>query len=306
MHVKTVMSGVVFQIRNESGNVYDRQRFDPSAMVQQACIADYSVGFQWVQRAQRFREKMVLMSDTSEIEELLDVVVTQAMHAFSMQQNLLSKGNRSDQYAFDLAVDHEIIGRLQAAGLGILSEEAGELDLDNSLIAVVDPIDGSTNASRGLPWFATSICVVDADGPLTSIVANHATGDRFTAQRGAGAFCNGVPLQPASDEVGREIVGINGVPPSPGPWWQFRTFGAAALDLCAVAAGMLDGFVDLDNEAHGVWDYLGAFLVCQEAGLVMVDAFERPLVVLEHAARRTPVVASGERLQSALLDYRKS
>ena len=246
------------------------------------------------------------MPDISEIDELLDFVVSQAIDTFSVQRNLFAKGDRSDQYAFDIAVDEEIIERLSAAGLGVLSEEAGELDLDRPLVAVVDPIDGSTNASRGLPWFATSICVVDDDGPLASIVANHATGDRFTAQRAIGAFRNGVRLTTASVEAGREIVGVNGAPAAPGPWWQFRTFGAAALDLCAVAAGMFDGFIDLDEDAHGVWDYLGAFLICQEVGLTVVDAFERPLVVREHAARRTPVVANSDELQTALLNYRSS
>jgi fructose-1,6-bisphosphatase/inositol monophosphatase family enzyme len=80
--------------------------------------------------------------------------------------------------------------------------------------------------------------------------------------------------------------------------------GASALDICAVASGTFDGFVDMSPDAHGVWDYLGAALVVREAGGAVVDAFGRDLTVLDHAARRTPVAASGAGLLGELLDRR--
>ena len=68
--------------------------------------------------------------------------------------------------------------------------------------------------------------------------------------------------------------------------------GAVALDLCAVAEGTLDGYVDASGpSAHGAWDYLGGALVCAEAGAVVADALGRDLNVLDPAARRTPVAA---------------
>ena len=74
--------------------------------------------------------------------------------------------------------------------------------------------------------------------------------------------------------------------------------GASALDISAVASGSFDGFVDMSPDAHGVWDYLGALLVVGEAGGAVADAFGRDLIVLDPAARRTPIAASS----SALLD----
>ena len=81
--------------------------------------------------------------------------------------------------------------------------------------------------------------------------------------------------------------------------------GASALDICAVASGSFDGFVDMSRDAHGVWDYLGALLVVEEAGGVVVDALGRDLVVLDHEVRRTPVAATNELLLGDLLRHRQ-
>ena len=66
--------------------------------------------------------------------------------------------------------------------------------------------------------------------------------------------------------LSESVVAINGLPSSNPGWAQFRCFGAAALDLCAVADGRFDAFVDFDHEALGPWDYLGGMLVCRVIG----------------------------------------
>ncbi len=179
---------------------------------------------------------------------------------------------------------------------------------------VIDPVDGSTNASRGVPWFATALCLVDDAGPAVALVANQASGDRFAAVRGEGAWrgrgraagpAGAVLRSSGCDRLDEAIIGISGAPLG-GGWAQFRSLGASALDLCLVAAGTLDGFVDMSPEAHGVWDYLGAALICGEAGVPIVDADGRDLVVLDHAARRTPVAAATPALLEALLAIRRS
>jgi fructose-1,6-bisphosphatase/inositol monophosphatase family enzyme len=101
------------------------------------------------------------------------------------------------------------------------------------------------------------------------------------------------------------VVGISAAPPPAPGWWQFRALGASALDLCLVAAGVLDGFVDCGVDQHGPWDYLGGMLLCQEAGAVVSDAHDRDLVVLEHDARRTPVAGASAPLHGALRDVRR-
>lgn len=215
-------------------------------------------------------------------------------------------GARVGQYLSDLAADEVAVEILDAGGVGVLSEESGARRLDRDVVVVVDPLDGSTNASRGIPWFATSLCAVDADGPRAALVVDLPHGRTYTAVRGGGAAVDGVPLQHSGCEhAGDALVAISGLPAEPLGWRQFRTLGAAALDLCAVAEGTLDAFVDCSPSAHGVWDYLGGALVCAEAGAVVTDAYGRDLTVVDHAARRTPVAAATPALLDALVAARQ-
>lgn len=210
-------------------------------------------------------------------------------------------GTRAGQYRSDLAADAAAVAVLHAAGLGVLSEESGLHDPDRALLAVVDPLDGSTNAARRIPWYATSICVLDADGPRASVVVNQASGIRYEAFRGGGARRDGVPIGPSSCEtLADAVVGINGMPPRHLGWRQFRALGAAALDLCAVADGTLDGYVDCVVDSHGPWDYLGGVLVCREAGAGVTDSGGRPLAVRGHDDRRSPVAAATPALLAEL------
>src|SRR5882672_6405967 len=100
-------------------------------------------------------------------------------------------GARPGQYRTDVVADAAAVAVLTDAGLGVLSEESGLHHDDRPLLAVLDPVDGSTNASRSLPWYATSVCVLDVDGPRVALVVNQATGERFDAVRGHGARCDG-------------------------------------------------------------------------------------------------------------------
>jgi fructose-1,6-bisphosphatase/inositol monophosphatase family enzyme len=240
---------------------------------------------------------------TSDRLSLLHEVADAVADAFDGVIDFGPSGVREGQYALDLAADEAALAVLRRAGLGVLSEESGFTPGDDpGVYVVVDPIDGSTNASRGVPWFATSLCLVDADGPAAALVANQASGVRYWATRGGGAWCDGQRLHASGcDLLHTAIVGINGVaPPDPG-WAQYRALGAAALDLCLVAAGTLDGFVDYAG-ALGPWDYLGGMLVCHEAGAVVVDGEGRDLLTADHHARRRPVAAATPELLRRLLD----
>ena len=238
-------------------------------------------------------------------------------------------GLRRDQYVPDLVADEAVLGVLGDAGIRVLSEESGleaerpglgperpglgperpgerseqEREAERSeqereapdpgagLVAVVDPLDGSTNASLRLPWFATSLCVVDDEGPWVAVVHDHPGNRRYTAIRGRGAILDGAALAPPpAVEFSEAIVAVNGVPPASAGWWQFRTMGSCALELCAVADGRFAGSVDFADSLH-VWDYLGAMLVCNEVGVDVVDADGRELAVIDHKARRSPVAA---------------
>jgi fructose-1,6-bisphosphatase/inositol monophosphatase family enzyme len=161
------------------------------------------------------------------------------------------------------------------------------------------------------------MCLVDSDGPRVALVANQASGQRFWAIRGAGAWtAAGVSARDRGDgetalrpslprPAGEAVIGISGRPGGDYGWWQFRALGASALDLCLVASGGLDGYVDMSTDAHGVWDYLAGTLICREAGALVVDALGRELTVLDHEARRTPVAATTPELLDHLVAIRR-
>ncbi len=202
-------------------------------------------------------------------------------------------GQREGQYRLDLRADAAALEVLRRAGVGVLSEESGLETGASQEWVIVDPVDGSTNADRGIPWFATSLCLVDRDGPAAALVVNQASDVRYSAERGQGAWRDGRRLTGSGCRgPERAVVGVNGLPSRSLGTWQMRMLGAAALDLCLVADGTLDGYVDCAADAHGVWDYAGAALVCSEAGVPVVDLLDRPLIELDHRVRRTPLAAA--------------
>jgi fructose-1,6-bisphosphatase/inositol monophosphatase family enzyme len=229
----------------------------------------------------------------SDVIEVLDRVVSEVRRGLDPLDDWGLAGTRAGQYRSDLVADRIALEILDRAGFGVVSEESGVHNVNRDILVVVDPVDGSTNASRGLPWWATSLCALDASGPLAAVVANQATGVRWEAVRGGGARCEGRPVTPtAARHIGESIVAFSGYPARYLGWSQFRSLGAAALDLCAVASGSLDAFVDCGATSLAPWDYLGGMLICQEAGAAVGEAFGRELVVREFGPRRTIVAAA--------------
>jgi fructose-1,6-bisphosphatase/inositol monophosphatase family enzyme len=242
-----------------------------------------------------------------QLVELLHETALAVCQALERLDDWGLSGARAGQHRSDLAADAAALEVLVAADVGVLSEESGLHAPDRDVMVVVDPLDGSTNADRGIPWFATSLCAVDRDGPRVALVVDLPHGRTFTAIRGGGASVDGVPLEPTRcTSVAAAVVGISGLPPEALGWSQFRALGAIALDLCAVAEGTLDGYVDASTpSAHGAWDYLGGALVCAEAGARVADALGRDLTVLDPTARRTPVAAATPELLDALVAARR-
>ena len=137
-------------------------------------------------------------------------------------------------------------------------------------------------------------------------MVDQAVGTRWWAVRGQGAFRDGTALtRPPVTGWNSALVAVSGRPPDGAGWGQFRSFGASAIDICYVADGTVDAFIDMSPSAHGVWDYAAAFLICREVGVRVEDAQGRELIVLDHSARRTPVAASNEIFNEALATRHK-
>jgi myo-inositol-1(or 4)-monophosphatase len=143
---------------------------------------------------------------------------------------------------------------------------------------VFDPIDGTTNFAHGLPIFCASLAL-EVDGVAeVAAVYDPSRRELFTAERGAGAYLNGRPVHVSSavnlvdavlvtgfpyDVHARveEIVGLFGA--FVGRARAVRRLGSAAIDLCYVAAGRMDGFWEMDLKP---WDIAGGALLVEEAG----------------------------------------
>jgi fructose-1,6-bisphosphatase/inositol monophosphatase family enzyme len=215
-------------------------------------------------------------------------------------------GIRHTQYSVDVRADNAALAVLHEAGCAVLSEESqitGQWG-DDDILVVMDPLDGSTNASRGVPWFATALCALDKNGMRASLVVNQASGkDRYWATQGGGAFHNGKQMHPSACSTLKEaVVGVSGLASFRPQWSQFRALGAAALDICLVAQGVLDGWVDFHS--HGVWDYLASILICQEAGVATSEHQDRELLVTQYDQKRTPIVAATPALLAQLREVR--
>jgi len=241
--------------------------------------------------------------DDATLLEVLHATATAIAEVLGELDDWGLAGTIDGQYHHDLAADIAGLAVLEAAGVGVLSEESGTSDLSRDLVVVIDPVDGSTNASHGIPWYATSLCAMDADGPRAALVVNQASGVRFEAVRGGGARKDGVAISPSRcDRLEDAIVAFSGYPDRHYGWRQYRCLGAAALDLCAVAEGVLDGYAVVGGSELGSWDYLGGMLVCTEAGAVVGEASGQDLVTLSHSERRAPFAAATPALLAQFMD----
>ena len=183
--------------------------------------------------------------------------------------------------AIDAAAEQAILPHF--AGNKIVSEEVG-IHGDGPFTIVVDPIDGSLNAKRGIPFFSISIAVADGDtmdDVLFGYVFDFGSREEWTATRGGGAFLNGAPLvETPKDEL--EILSFEATTTAyvtehaaafRGVAHRLRIMGSLALSLCHLAAGRVDGVVSLKG-ARSV-DIAAAQLLVRERGFP-IELFEDP------------------------------
>jgi myo-inositol-1(or 4)-monophosphatase len=184
-----------------------------------------------------------------------------------------------DTTAVDAAAERVILARLDKVfgDATIVSEELGERPGPGPLRVVVDPIDGSLNAKRGIPFFAVSIAVAEGaamDDVVFGYVHDLGTGEEWTARRGGGAFLDGRRLggeRPKDEieilafEATRTALVVEHAASVAGLAHRLRIMGSLALSLCHLAAGRLDGVCSL-KPARSV-DIAAAQLLVRECGL---------------------------------------
>jgi fructose-1,6-bisphosphatase/inositol monophosphatase family enzyme len=233
-------------------------------------------------------------SDPKELLEVSNRAADAVLDALSRHRSSGLTGSREGQYSFDVVADDAASAVLHAAGLAVFSEESG-LTGSGALTAVLDPVDGSTNYSRGLPFSACSIAIADGEGVLTALVVDLSLGTRYHALRGGGSFVNGKKLERVHH--GQKVLASAGLPVTPGPFAQQRSLGACALECCLVATGALDGYAQIGQGRVHPWDYLAGLLILTEVGGAALELDGLPLFALDARPRRLIVAASPERCE---------
>jgi myo-inositol-1(or 4)-monophosphatase len=161
----------------------------------------------------------------------------------------------------------------------VLAEElGGSRELSSTPCWVFDPIDGTTNFAHGLPIFCSSVALEIGDEAQVAAVYDPTRRELFSAQRGGGAFLNGRPIRVSRAPTLVDAVLVTGFPYDVharvseivglfaafvGRARAVRRLGSAAIDLCYVAAGRMDGFWEMDLKP---WDIAGGALLVTEAG----------------------------------------
>lgn len=183
-----------------------------------------------------------------------------------------------DTTAIDGAVEAAVVARLDASGeeFTLVSEELGRRGDGSGTWVVLDPIDGSINAKRGLPFFSLSIAIAEGgtmDDVTFGYVYDFGTSEEWTAERGGGAHLNGAPLlgEPPKDaieilvmEATRTELVARHTPALVGLAHRLRIFGSLAISLCHLADGRVDAVCSL-KPARSV-DIAAAQLLVRERG----------------------------------------
>lgn len=168
----------------------------------------------------------------------------------------------------------------------LISEESGEKRLGSHprFIILCDPLDGSHNAWRGIPFFSISLALLDLEGRFKDVrfgyVKNLLTQDAFYAERGRGAYRNGDRLEPSALDLGIDTIAIES-PSTPflaktasslqGEGRKIRILGCASLSLCLVASGAFSSVVvGAPGGARSI-DTAAAYFIAKEAGCIVTD-----------------------------------
>ena len=186
-------------------------------------------------------------------------------------------GVRATQYHLDLVADEVALRVLGGAGFRIVSEESGVTG-SGEFTVVVDPIDGSTNCDRGVPFYATSLAVLRGEELVAGLVMNQADGTIFEAQKASGATRDGQPIRVSGQKsVHESIMSFSGLPSRHLGWSQNRSMGAASIEICLVADGSFDVYGVASRSSLNPWDYLAGLLILREAGGVAGDYLDEEL-----------------------------
>jgi myo-inositol-1(or 4)-monophosphatase len=169
------------------------------------------------------------------------------------------------------------------SGHGILAEEEAHIKNSSDYLWIIDPLDGTTNYAHGYPSFSVSIGLEFSGDVIIGVVYDPMRDELFSAARGQGAFLNGKPIAVSRNDILIRSLLATGFPYDRAiskennlnyfnalimASQEIRRSGSASLDMCAVAAGRLDGYWELKLYP---WDVAAGSLIVREAGGTVSD-----------------------------------
>ncbi len=194
-------------------------------------------------------------------------------------------------------------------GHSFLAEESGASTDQTEHLWIIDPLDGTVNYAHGVPLFCVSIAYSYQGQVMLGAIYEPMRDEMYTSERGKGAWLNGRPLKASgADELQKSLL-VTGFPydawhaiPSNFDYFTklgkmtqgVRRLGSAAIDLCYVAAGRLDGYWEFSIKA---WDIAAGGLIAEEAGALVTDRFGGP----DYLHSPQSIVAANPTLHKKLL-----
>lgn len=201
-----------------------------------------------------------------------------------------------DKIAEDVAI--KILSKAPVK-INLLSEEIGFIDFGGSHTFVLDPVDGTRNASRGIPFYSVSLAIGTSriSDVEYGIVKNIPAGDLFTAEKHHGAFLNSMPIRvceiPPRDILSSITLGKSSTKKAHALAKQgyVRSLGSASLEMCMVAIGALDYYF-VGKDIMRVIDIAASTLIVREAGGFVKTVGDKDLDMGFDLGERTSVVAA--------------
>ncbi len=199
---------------------------------------------------------------------------------------MTKRGDANFVTEIDLKVQEIVIKGLKEIlpESNIIAEETKDNDFSfGKYTWILDPVDGTTNLMYGYKYSCIALALAVDGKPYAGIVYNPYLKELFTAQKGKGAFVNGNPISvTVNDNLGESLITFGTSPYDKGKADEtfrvtknvfmlcrdVRRSGCAALDICNVAAGRMDGFFEMELQP---WDYAAASVILEEAGGFITD-----------------------------------
>lgn len=190
--------------------------------------------------------------------------------------NINIKSDQSLVTEYDHRAEQAMIDILKSeTPHSILSEETGSLDKPGEYQWIMDPIDGTSNFTRGLEICTVSLALFEEGQPRIGVIGDPLRNDIYYAERGSGAYCNDQPIHVSTaDDARKSLIILEcGHPVKDRQlmsrvWhrlahFDVRQLGSTAYELCSVACGKTDAFICAGDQ---IWDYAAGMLIVTEAG----------------------------------------